>query len=73
MRAANRAAKINPPARFHDLCRSYGSLLINAGASGEVIQKLLGHSDMRMTLRVYAHLLDTRIAEQVRAKLPSFG
>lgn len=72
MREANREARLDPPARFHDLRRSYGSLLINAGASGEVIQKLLGHSDMRMTLRVYAHLLDTRIAEQVRSKLPSF-
>lgn len=73
MREANQEARLDPPAHFHDLRRSYGSLLINAGASGEVIQKLLGHSDMRMTLRVYAHLLDTRIAEQVRSKLPAFA
>jgi integrase len=48
MRQASTAAKLSPPATFHDLRRSYGSLLINAGASGEVIQKLLGDSDVRM-------------------------
>jgi integrase len=48
-------------------------LLINAGASAETIQKLLGHSDTRMTLRVYAHLLVSTLAKEVEAKLPSFG
>src|SRR6266446_2438056 len=57
MRAACLAAKIAPPATFHDLRRSYGSLLLNAGASTDVIQDLLGHADPRMTRRAYAHLL----------------
>jgi integrase len=72
MREVSATTKLDPPATFHDLRRSYASLLINAGAGGETIQKLLGHADLRMTLRVYAHLLDTRIADQVRTKLPSF-
>jgi integrase len=58
---------------FHDLRRSYGSLLLNAGANAEVIQELLGHADMRMTRRVYAHLLNVTIANTVKSKLPSFG
>jgi len=67
------AAKIAPRAIFHDLRRSYGSLLLNAGANAEVIQELLGHADMRMTRRVYAHLLNATIANTVKSKLPSFG
>ena len=67
------AAKIAPRAVFHDLRRSYGSLLLNAGANAEVIQELLGHADMRMTRRVYAHLLNVTIANTVKRKLPSFG
>ena len=67
------AAKIAPRAVFHDLRRSYGSLLLNAGANAEVIQELLGHADMRMTRRVYAHLLNVTIANTVKSKLPSFG
>jgi len=73
MRDVSIAARLEPPAKFHDLRRTYASLLINAGASAETIQKLLGHSDTRMTLRVYAHLLDSTLAKEVEAKLPSFG
>jgi integrase-like protein len=65
------AAKIAPRAIFHDLRRSYGSLLLNAGANAEVIQELLGHADMRMTRRVYAHLLNVTIANTAKSKLPS--
>ena len=36
-------------------------------------QELLGHADMRMTRRVYAHLLNVTIANTVKSKLPSFG
>ncbi|MGQ0428431.1 MAG: tyrosine-type recombinase/integrase [Gammaproteobacteria bacterium] len=73
MREVSTAARLEPPAKFHDLRRTYASLLINAGASAETIQKLLGHSDTRMTLRVYAHLLDSTLAKEVESKLPSFG
>jgi integrase len=72
MRAACTAAKISPPATFHDLRRSYGSLMLNAGSSAEVIQKLLGHADLRMTTRAYAHLLDATLQKSVEKHLPSF-
>jgi integrase len=71
MRRACLAAKI-APARFHDLRRSYGSLLLNAGAAPDTIRRLLGHADMRMTLRNYAHLLDEALQTAVDQHLPSF-
>lgn len=68
----NTGAKLNPPAIFHDLRRSYGSLLLNSGASSDAIQDLLGHADLRMTRRAYAHLTDKTLKIAVR-KLSSFG
>jgi integrase len=41
--------------RFHDLRRTTGSLLLQAGVSIEAISGLLGHSDIRITKRIYAH------------------
>jgi integrase len=73
MKRASKVAKLKPAATFRDLRRSYGSLLINRGAEAEVVQELLGHADMRMTRRVYAHLLNRTIARTVKSKLPSFG
>ncbi len=64
-------AKISPPSVFHDLRRSYGSLLLNAGAAADHIQELLGHADLRMTRRTYAHMAGATLAKAVR-KLPSF-
>jgi integrase len=73
MRAACKVAKISPAASFHDLRRSYGSLLINADTPVEVIQDLLGHADSRMTRRVYSHLQQQTLARYVTKNLPSFG
>ena len=73
MRAASAALGISPAVHFHDLRRSWGSLMLNAGASIEVIQQVLGHADSRMTRRVYAHLMNDTVAEQVQAHLPSFA
>ena len=73
MVAAAAAAKLSPAPTFRDLRRTYGSLLINAGAEGAVIQRLLGHADQRMTLRVYSHLLDKTIEATVKTKSPTFG
>jgi len=73
MRAACVVAKISPPATFHDLRRSYGSLLLNSGAPEAVIQDLLGHADSRMTRRAYAHLKNATLQNAIDKHLPSFG
>lgn len=45
--------------RIHDLRHSYASFMVNNGCSLYEVQKVLGHSDPRMTQR-YAHL-DTKV------------
>ncbi|MEA2017589.1 MAG: site-specific integrase, partial [Campylobacterota bacterium] len=41
--------------RVHDLRHTYASTLVNSGRSLYEVQKLLGHSDIKVTMR-YAHL-----------------
>ena len=72
MKAACEAATIVPPAVFHDLRRTYGSLLLNEHVASDAIQELLGHADLRMTRRAYAHLSEATLVKAVR-NLPSFA
>jgi integrase len=50
--------------RLHDLRHSFASFLVNKGVSIYVVQKLLGHSQMRTTQR-YAHLAQDTLADAV--------
>ncbi len=49
-----------PHIRFHDLRHSCASLLIANGFTLKDIQEWLGHSDIRITANIYAHLDMTR-------------
>lgn len=40
----------------HDLRRTFGSWLVQAGVGIERVSELLRHSDIGITARVYAHL-----------------
>jgi integrase len=40
--------------------------------AADAIQELLGHADLRMTRRAYAHIADRALQKAVN-KLPSFG
>lgn len=43
--------------KFHDLRHSHCSQLLAAGISPQIVSQRLGHSDLGVTLRVYAHIL----------------
>jgi integrase len=45
-----------PAARFHTLRHSCGALLVAQGVHLQVIAEILGHSDIRVTSAVYAHV-----------------
>lgn len=46
-----------PKMRFHDLRHSCTSLLLAAGVDPRTIMEVLGHSTLKMTMEVYAHVL----------------
>ena len=46
-----------PDIRFHDLRHSAATLLLTMGVHPKVVQELLGHSQISMTLDIYSHVL----------------
>lgn len=46
-----------PDIRIHDLRHSYATLLLLKNISPKVASGMLGHSDSRITLDIYSHLL----------------
>ncbi len=46
-----------PRMHFHDLRHSAATILISMGVPPNVVQKLLGHSDIAITLGVYGAVL----------------
>ena len=48
-----------PDIRFHDLRHTSATLLLSAGVHPKVVQERLGHSQIRVTLDTYSHVLPT--------------
>ena len=46
-----------PPIRFHDLRHSAATLMLAQGVSPRVIMETLGHSQIGMTMNLYAHVM----------------
>jgi integrase len=55
-----------PRVRVHDLRHSCASYLLAKGTSPKVVQELLGHSTVTLTLNTYSHTLPTLHAEAAR-------
>jgi len=61
-----------PTIRLHDVRHSYATAALAAGVPVKVLSRRLGHADIAVTLRVYAHVLpgdDEAAAEMVAAAL----
>jgi integrase len=72
MDEACNAAKVKG-VTFHVLRHSYASHALMNRMPLDVLQKQLGHKDLRITMRHYAHLCSEYKQEQVRAHAPTFG
>ena len=48
-----------PDIRFHDLRHSTATMLLSKGVHPKVVQEILGHSEIGMTLNTYSHVLPT--------------
>jgi len=46
-----------PVIRFHDLRHTAATLLLSQGVNAKVVSEMLGHSDISITLGIYAHVL----------------
>jgi integrase len=46
-----------PDIRFHDLRHSAATLLLGLGVHPKVVQELLGHTQISMTMDIYSHVL----------------
>ena len=68
-RSLLRAAKLDYPngerlrPTLHDLRRSFGTHMLNNGFPLEVVSKMLGHANIAITSRAYAHVSNERVAE----------
>ena len=54
--------------RIHDLRHTAASVAISAGATPIMVKELLGHSDVQLTMRIYAHIFEAdraKVAENL--------
>jgi integrase len=68
-----RRAGISPPCGFHTLRHTFASLAIMNNAPLMVVATALGHADVRMATKHYAHLAQDFVADAIRAAAPRFG
>ncbi len=45
-----------PNIRFHDLRHSAATILLGMGVHPKIVQELLGHSNISMTMDIYSHV-----------------
>jgi integrase len=53
--------------RFHDLRRTCATLLFTKGVHPKIVQELLGHSSISITLDTYSHVLPNMQEKAVEA------
>ncbi|MDX6379212.1 MAG: hypothetical protein QOI57_236 [Rubrobacteraceae bacterium] len=56
-----------PDIRFHDLRHTCATLLLGSGVHPKLVQELLGHATIAMTLDTYSHYLPSMGDQTARA------
>jgi len=54
-----------PNVRFHDLRHSAATLLLGMGIHPKIVQEMLGHSSIAITMNIYSHVLPTMQQEAI--------
>jgi integrase len=62
-----------PDIRFHDLRHSAATIFLSMGVHPKIVQEVLGHSDITLTLRVYSHVLPSMQQEAMNKMDTVFG
>ena len=62
-----------PAMRFHDLRHTAATLMLAAGEHPKVVQEMLGHSNISMTMDTYSHMLPTMQREAMEGLDNLFG
>ena len=57
-----RAAPGSTSTRFHDMRHTCVSLLLHLGVAPDMVREIVGHSDIEVTMTIYAHTRLTRSA-----------
>jgi integrase len=56
-----------PKIRGHDLRHTFATLLLSKGTHPKIVQEMLGHANISMTLDTYSHVLPTMQDEAIAA------
>ena len=62
-----------PPMRLHDLRHSAATILLAMGVHPKVVQEILGHAQISMTMDTYSHMLPTMQREAMEGLDNLFG
>ncbi len=62
-----------PDVRFHDLRHSAATILLSMGVPAKVVQEILGHSQISMTMDIYSHVLPDMQQEAMAKMNDLFG
>jgi integrase len=62
-----------PDIRFHDLRHSTATMLLMMGVHPKIVQEILGHSEISMTMDIYSHVLPTMQKEAIEKLNKAFN
>ena len=68
LKRINKEKNILPNITFHDLRHTYATRLFEKGVNPKIVQEILGHSNISITLNTYTHVSE-EIKKEVSEKI----